>query len=226
MDPLAGSPWSTPETIDSFLRASPNQHLLQFAHAERRRAVDRCLDIGCGAGRNAVALAAQGWQVVGVDLSYPMLQAAAMRAQREGVGSRLHVALAPMDCLPVRMRSVNLVIAHGIWNLARSGLELRRGVAEAARVAAADAALFVFTFSRSTLAADAAPVAGETFVFTDFSGEPQCFLTADQLLLELRAVGFVPDPAVPLRELNLPRPGALLVGKTPVIYEGVFRMSV
>ena len=97
-------------------------------------------------------------------------------------------------------------------------------VREAARVAAPGALLFVFTFSRHTLAPDAVPVPGESFVFTQFSGEPQCFLTGADLLSELGAAGFVPDPAVPLVEHNRPKPGSLS-GGAPVIYEGGFRVD-
>jgi hypothetical protein len=81
----------------------------------------------------------------------------------------------------------------------------------------------VFTFSRNTLAAEAEPVAAEPFVFTHFSGQPQCFLTAAQLGSELASAGFVPDEAVPLTEHNRPRPGAMRTGGPPVIYEGTFR---
>ena len=45
------------------------------------------------------------------------------------------------------------------------------------RAAAPGARLFVFTVSRHTLPPEEQPVAGETFVFTRFSGEPQVFLT-------------------------------------------------
>ena len=95
--------------------------------------------------------------------------------------------------------------------------------AEAARAAAPGAALFVFTFSRNTFPAHVTPVAGESFVFTEFSGEPQCFLTAGQLFEELAAAGFEPDPAVPLTEYNRRPDGALPVGGPPVIYECAFR---
>ena len=62
-----------------------------------------------------------------------------------------------MDRLPLADRSCDFVIAHGIWNLARSAVEFRRAVAEAARVAAPGAALFVFTFSRHTFPPETAP---------------------------------------------------------------------
>jgi len=116
------------------------------------------------------------------------------------------------------------VIAHGIWNLASSAAVFRRAVREAARVAKPGAALFVFTFSRHTLPPDAEPVPGEPFVFTQFSGQPQCFLTEAQLIAEMGLAGFVREPAVPLREYNLPRPGSLPTG-APVIYEAVFRLA-
>ena len=184
-----------------FARSAPNAVLMTFAEEELKRSSGgRVLDIGCGAGRNALPLARLGWNVVGTDLSWPMLCAAASRTHEHGLDDRLHVVLAPMERIPARDRSFDLVIAHGIWNLARSAAQFRRALDEAARVAKPGAGLFVFTFSRNTLPAQIAPVAGEPFVFTEFSGEPQCFLTEAQLDAELRRVGFVRDP-----ERALPR---------------------
>ena len=222
-DPLAGSAWSAPGTVAGFAQSPANASLIAFANHELHRGGHRrALDVGCGAGRNAVPLAQLGWQVTGVDLSWPMLLAAAQRVRDGQLGNCLRLALAPMDVLPVRNASCDLVIAHGIWNLARSAAEFRRSVREAARVARIGAGLFVFTFSRQTLPPDAAPVEGEPFVFTQFSGEPQCFLTREQLVSELGAAGFVCEPSVPFNEYNLPQPGALASG-APVIYEAAFR---
>ena len=221
-DPLAGSAWSRAETVAGFVASAPNPSLMHFAERELFRTPrGRLLDLGCGAGRNALPLARRGWRVLGIDLSSAMLRAAAERMRHEPVTTALQFALAPMDALPVHSRSVDLIVAHGIWNLATSAGMFRRAVAEAARVAAPGAGLFVFTFSRHTLPADAEPVAGEPFVFTQFSGEPQCFLTEEQLAAELAAAGFRPDAAIPLRELNRPRPGTAPAG--PVIYEATFR---
>ena len=220
MDPLSGTPWSAPGTVEGFARSLPNEVLLQFARECGEPGL--VLDLGCGAARNAVPLAQLNWNVAGTDLSWPMLTAARDRARRENVSARVHVLLAPMDRVPFADRTFDLIVAHGIWNLARSAIEFRSAVQEAARVAKPDAALFVFTFSRNTLPPDAEPVTGEPFVFTQFSGQPQCFLTEAQLLSELGEAGFASDSAVPLREYNRRPPGVVSTG-APVIYEAAFR---
>jgi ubiquinone/menaquinone biosynthesis C-methylase UbiE len=45
----------------------------------------RVLEVGCGTGNISLALARRGARVVGVDLSAPMLAAAAQRARQQGV---------------------------------------------------------------------------------------------------------------------------------------------
>ena len=198
---------------------------MSYAEGELHRAGGaRVLDLGCGAGRNAVPLARLGWDVLGIDLSMPMLSAAAQRAREDGVADRVHVVRGRMDTIPARDNSFDVVIAHGIWNLAASASEFRRALAEAARVARPGAGLFVFTFSRNTFPPGVQPVAGEPFVFTQFSGQPQCFLTEAQLVAELAAAGFVRDPSVPLTEYNRPQPGVHRTGNAPVIYEAAFRL--
>lgn len=222
-DPLKETAWSEAGTVAGFAQSPPNPTLLRFAAGERAAGKERALDIGCGAGRNAVPLARLGWTVTGIDLSWPMLEAAAVRARAESVSQRFRPILAPMERLPITSACMDLIVAHGIWNLAKSSGQFRAALREAARVARPGAALFVFTFSRATLPPGTAPVAGEEFVFTEFSGTPQCFLTAEQLIAELGDAGFVPDPSVPLTEHNRPPAGALRVAGPPLIHEGVFR---
>ena len=222
--PSNGFRWSQPDVVAGFVRSPPNGVLLSFAARELAGiGAGRLLDIGCGAGRNAVPLARLGWDVLGADLSQPMLRAAAARVEGVGDTGRLRLVLASMDSLPVASRSIDFVVAHGIWNLAPTGAAFRRAVAEAARVALPGAALFVFTFSRHTLGPESTPVPGERFVFTQFSGQPQCFLTEQQLVAELQTAGSDHDPAAPIREYNRPQSRSLLREPGPVIYEGVFR---
>jgi len=223
---MSGSSWSRPETVSGFAQSPPNPRLIALADvASQRAGPGLLLDIGCGAGRNAVPLAARGWKVVGTDLSRPMLRAAADRAVQEGIADRVRLVEAPMDALPVCDRMFDFIVAHGIWNLARSGEEFRAAVKEAARAARPGALLFVFTFSRNTIPEAAVPISGETFVFTEFSGQAQCFLTEAQLVGELELAGFSPLPEWPVRELNRRERGCLVAGGAPVIFEGGFRAS-
>ena len=219
---MSDSPWIQPGTVEGFVRSSPNSALLQVAAREFRPSA-RLLDIGCGAGRNALPLATAGWEVIGTDSSRPMLSAAAGRIADVHLAARVRLLLAPMHQLPLAADSFDFIVAHGIWNLARSGSEFRMAVKEAARVARTGCALFLFTFSRRTIADAAQPLPGESFVFTEFSGQPQCFLTQEQIVRELATHDFHPDPSLPLRELNRPTKASLCTGSGPAIYEGLFR---
>ena len=191
----------------------------------RAAARGRLLDIGCGAGRNAIPLVRQGWTVDGTDLSLGMLRAARQRLAEEAPGHRLGLALAPMERLPIARRSMDFIVAHGIWNLARTTAQFRDAVREAARVARPGGSLFVFTFSRSTLPDSDRPLPGERYVYTRFSGGPQIFLTVDELVAELGEAGFSQDPSIPLIEHNRRSTGAIYVGGSPAFIEGAFTYS-
>ena len=216
--------WDEAGTVGSFFTAAANKVLMEFVRTEMAgRSELRVLDLGCGAARNAAPMAARGATVIGTDVSWPMLEAARQRAAAEGVARGVELVLASMDDVPLGDGSVDLVIAHGIWNLARSAAQFRRAVAEAARVARPGASLFLFTFSRATLPPEARPVPGEPFVFTQFAGEPQCFLTEAQVLEELSRAGWQKDPPGPLTEYNRPVASHPIARGGPVIYEGTFR---
>jgi SAM-dependent methyltransferase len=222
MPPAETRRWDEAGTVQSFSTAGPNRVLLEFVRVElARRPQLRILDVGCGAARNAAPMAALGATVIGLDVSWPMLASARRRVAFDDVAGRVRLVRAPMDFLPIEDASADLVVAHGIWNLARSAAEFRRGVAEASRIARPGASLFLFTFSRNTLPSEATPVPGEPFVFTQFAGEPQCFLTEQQVTDELLAAGWERDPPGPLTEYN--RPAAGIPQGGPVVYEGTFR---
>jgi 2-polyprenyl-3-methyl-5-hydroxy-6-metoxy-1,4-benzoquinol methylase len=66
----------------------------------------RALDVGMGAGRNAVFLASRGWRVTGFDIAEGAVRLAAARARDAGV--RLHVLVASWD---------RFAFGHGQWDL-------------------------------------------------------------------------------------------------------------
>ncbi len=52
----------------------------------------RILDLACGTGRHAIALALEGHEVIGLDLSHKMIAAATRHAEQMGVNVQFHVA--------------------------------------------------------------------------------------------------------------------------------------
>lgn len=125
--------WEDSNTVTGFTNAPANNTLLTFARHFRDSGHGiRCLDIGCGAARNAIPLAELGFQVTGTDLSEAMLAAAGNHIKSAGIP--IELVLAPMAPLPFCDDSFHFIIAHGIWNLATSGSDFRAAIAEAARV--------------------------------------------------------------------------------------------
>jgi SAM-dependent methyltransferase len=61
----------------------------RFAETVEPLPPGRALDLGCGEGADAIWLARQGWQVVGVDVSHTALRRAAEDAAAAGVADRI-----------------------------------------------------------------------------------------------------------------------------------------
>jgi len=113
----ANAPWNTPEMVARLSATPPNARLMRFAAGELRKGSgNHLLDIGCGAGCNAIPLAQNGWNVTGIDLSEPMLAAARQRANDSGQAEQLHFTQAAMDHLPLEDNRFDFIVAHGIWS--------------------------------------------------------------------------------------------------------------
>jgi ubiquinone/menaquinone biosynthesis C-methylase UbiE len=82
---------------------------------------DRILDLGCGAGRTSVALAELGLEVVGVDLSEAMVEAARDQASLAAVEIEFHV----MDATALTFADASFDAVLFSYN----GLELVPGLA-------------------------------------------------------------------------------------------------
>jgi demethylmenaquinone methyltransferase / 2-methoxy-6-polyprenyl-1,4-benzoquinol methylase len=105
---------------------------------------ERALDLCCGTGDLALALACHGAEVTGLDFSEQMLAVAASRASRS-TPHVPHYVCADAQHLPFPDNSFNIVtVGYGLRNLA----SWENGLAEMARVAKAGGRLAVLDFGK------------------------------------------------------------------------------
>jgi ubiquinone/menaquinone biosynthesis C-methylase UbiE len=114
--------------------------LLQIAQPG---AQDRVLDVGCGSGKLAVALAPWVAHVTGVDLTPAMLEQARALQARSGL-SNIEWRQADSTALPVEDGAFDLVISRAMFHHAANPLrtlaEMRRACAVGGRIAVDDLA--------------------------------------------------------------------------------------
>ncbi len=163
--PLSDAPEGADPAADSDLQAEEQEAQFLFEALELKRGA-RALDVGCGSGRRAVALAARGIAVTGVDVSRRLLEAAADRARARGVRAaffEVDPRQMPFDdefdvVMSLSRRGFGLIPSA-------DGLVLRR-MAESARpggsvvVRAANAYFVVRDHGHGDLDADAGAVRG------------------------------------------------------------------
>lgn len=90
-----------------------------------RRFGGPALDVGCGTGRVAFDLAREGYAVVGVDTSSPMLERARQRAEQEDSAGRIRWLEADVAALALDERFGLAVFAYnGFMHLLEQGAQL------------------------------------------------------------------------------------------------------
>lgn len=95
--------------------AHPSSELVAFVAAGSWPSGAVALDVGCGAGREAIFLASQGFHVTGVDLSEEALKIARERAEKAGV--RVEWKQGNALALPVPDASVELINDRGCFHM-------------------------------------------------------------------------------------------------------------
>lgn len=132
----------------AFDRPPIHEQILRAARLDRE--AYRALDVGCGAGLSAAALAPLARQVIGLE---PI---ASMLAHRRSVAPHARFIIGAAERLPFGVKSFDLVAAGGSLNYA----DLSLALAEIARVLTADGAFLLYDFSVGRRAEDDDELAG------------------------------------------------------------------
>ena len=119
-------PWDT---------ETPEPGLVDFVRG-RRLVPGRALDVGCGTGTHALWLAAQGWDVLGVDISPRAIERAHTRAAEATVTGRIRFAVADFLTAPPEDGPFDVVFDRGVFHVfdaaddrARFALHVARSLA-------------------------------------------------------------------------------------------------
>ena len=137
----------------------------------------------------------RGGHGVGTDVASPMLEAARGRVADGAFAAGSPSSARRWTACPCGTRA-STSSSRTASGTSRDPRPSSAGaIGEATRVARPGAGLFVFTFSRATLPPEDEPMPGETFVFTQFAGEPQCFLTEEELVARAPPRGVREGPA-------------------------------
>lgn len=192
--------WSQPEQVRRFAERDPDHRLRRLVDQGELQGTPpaRALDLGCAGGRNTVFLARRGIDVHALDTSAAMVEETRRRLARV-VGeeeARRRVRRGRMQELDrFDDGAFDLVVALGVYHHARDLDELRRALAETARVLEPRGLLLAATFSPRSSPGDRGltPVEGREHVWRGFSSGPLLLLEADELDREARRNGLVPE---------------------------------
>ena len=132
----AGTPfWDRPEHVEWSARRRPDPRLTELLAG--RSSPLRVLDVGCGAGRNTVWCARQGFDVHALDASRPMVTRTRARLARVlgDRAARRRVRRGTMTDLGTYPdASFDLVVCLGVLSSAPTAADWHAAVAEVARV--------------------------------------------------------------------------------------------
>jgi len=191
------SVWERPERVEEFAKRDADVRLMTLVENYKDPASVRVLDLGCAGGRNAVALADQGFDVYAVDTSSAMIA-----KTRERVADIVGEERATASVFEGRMEDLSrfddgyfdIVVALGVYHNARNRVDWDRALSETARVLRDGGQVLVANFTPrcNPDGAGMVPVEGEPDVYIGFGSERLFLLEADRLDAEMSRHGLNP----------------------------------
>jgi SAM-dependent methyltransferase len=200
--------WSEPDRVEEFAQRDPDLRLVALMERARTLQVTRVLDLGCAAGRNTVPLASKGFDVWALDLARGMVARTRARLAAligEDEASRRVVEGRMDDLGRFADGFFDLVVALGVYHMAKDEAELRRALAETGRVLRPGGLVLSAMFAPGVAFENRRleRVPGAANVFRDGEGDTVCLLDPPAFDAEMAAHGFEPvEPTVEVRRLH------------------------
>lgn len=173
--------WATPSGRAAW--ETPAPQVVRALTAARLAGADTALDLGCGVGRHALAMAQLGFDTTAVDASANGLDVLAGRAAADGLIVDTHQAM--MNALPFGDGAFDFVLS---WNVIYHGDPdiVKQTIAEMARLTRPGGQIYLTMLSKRRddfgLGVEVAP---NTFIQPDAPGDkshPHFFCNAAELL--------------------------------------------
>ncbi|MET8683083.1 class I SAM-dependent methyltransferase [Streptomyces sp. NPDC004732] len=190
----AATYWNAPETVRDFASLTAQPYLVEILSQYADDLTGPALDLGCGGGRNTVALLEHGCTVVAVDLHQAMVDAT-RDATAHFADGLVTVRQGAAHAIPADDDTFALAVCYGVLHNAPTPRQFQAGIAELARVLRPGAVLALNTFTSDSLDPQLRP--GETagqYVLPD--GVPMTLLPTEEILAGLAAVGLRPEGEV------------------------------
>ena len=168
-------------------KSPPLPEVGEFASELRREKAKTVLDLGCGAGRHAILLGKEGFQVAALDVSETALKTLDVRVKAGSISSVLLVK-HEMGKLPFIEEYFDGVISTNVLHHGKS-VEIKKTVDELYRVMKPGALAFVIALSSSDFRkGTGAKLERNTYVFTrgEERGIVHHFFTRQELQTFLR----------------------------------------
>ena len=168
-------------------KSPPLPEVVEFASELRREKAKTVLDLGCGAGRHAILLGKEGFQVAALDVSETALKTLDVRVKAGSISNVLLVK-HEMGKLPFIEEYFDGVISTNVLHHGKS-VEIKKTVDELYRVMKPGALAFVIALSSSDFRkGTGAKLERNTYVFTrgEERGIVHHFFTRQELQTVLR----------------------------------------
>ncbi|MFJ5276250.1 class I SAM-dependent methyltransferase [Streptomyces parvulus] len=184
----AAAYWNSPRTVAEFRALGVQPYLTDLLG---RTPVDGpALDLGCGGGRNTVALLERGFDVLAVDLHEGMV--AATRARTAGYPEgRVTVRRGAAHAVPADDAAFALVVCYGVLHNAVDRAQWEAAVGELRRVLRPGGRLALNTFTAETLDPRLRPAGDGRYLLPD--DVPMTLLSDAEVLDAFAGAGLRPE---------------------------------